>query len=43
MSDEAYDPGSEGARMAFADAMSYGDYLKLDRVLSPAASPQRRP
>ena len=34
MSDEAYDPGSEGARMAFADAMSYGDYLKLDRVLA---------
>ena len=34
MSGEAYDPGSEGARMAFADAMSYGDYLKLDRVLS---------
>ena len=34
MSGEAYDPGSDGARMALADAMSYGDYLKLDRVLS---------
>ena len=32
MSGEAYDPGSD--RTAFADAMSYGDYLKLDRVLS---------
>ena len=34
MSDEAYDPDSGGARAAIADAMSYGDYLKLDRVLA---------
>ncbi len=29
-----YDPASEGARMSFKDAMSYGDYLRLDAVLS---------
>lgn len=34
MSREAYDPGSEGAKMAFADEMSYGDYLRLDRLLA---------
>ena len=29
----AYDPGSEGAKMSFGDAMSYGDYLRLDTML----------
>ena len=30
---KTYDPEDEGARMDFAGAMSYGDYLQLDRVL----------
>ncbi len=34
MNSDAYDPGSEGAAMAFRDVMSYGDYLHLDAVLS---------
>jgi tryptophan 2,3-dioxygenase len=34
MSGQAYDPGSDGAKMAFAGAMSYGDYLHLGEVLS---------
>lgn len=34
MSSEAYDPGSDGAKMALADEMSYGDYLRLDRLLA---------
>ncbi|WP_417673802.1 tryptophan 2,3-dioxygenase [Pseudodonghicola sp.] len=38
MIDKAYDPGAEGARMSFADAMSYGDYLCLDGLLT-----QQRP
>jgi len=38
MSDEAYNPGAEGAKMSFADAMSYGDYLRLEQVLD-----QQRP
>ena len=29
-----YDPAKEGARMDFAEAMSYGEYLQLDTVLS---------
>ncbi|OIQ31310.1 MAG: tryptophan 2,3-dioxygenase [Alphaproteobacteria bacterium MedPE-SWcel] len=33
MSDKPYDPGTEGARMGFADAMSYADYLHLDTLL----------
>ena len=28
-----YDPGQDGARMAYDDTMSYGDYLRLDPVL----------
>lgn len=32
-----YDPAAEGARMSFKDAMSYGDYLRLDQVLSAQA------
>ncbi len=38
MTGSAYDPGAEGARMSFADAMSYGDYLGLDALLD-----QQRP
>jgi tryptophan 2,3-dioxygenase len=34
MSDKAYDPRTEGAKMRFGDAMSYGDYLGLDQLLS---------
>ncbi|MCG7521998.1 tryptophan 2,3-dioxygenase [Ruegeria sp. Ofav3-42] len=34
MSAQPYDPSSEGAKMGFKDAMSYGDYLKLDNLLS---------
>ncbi|MBR9650721.1 tryptophan 2,3-dioxygenase [Thalassovita aquimarina] len=34
MSDQAYDPGAEGAKMSFRDAMSYGDYLHLDALLA---------
>ena len=30
---DPYDPESEGARTDFAGRMSYGDYLKLDRIL----------
>jgi tryptophan 2,3-dioxygenase len=33
MSGRHYDPASEGAHMSFAGHMSYGDYLRLDRVL----------
>lgn len=34
MTKPPYNPGSEGAKMSFSDAMSYGDYLHLDIVLS---------
>ena len=34
MTGPAYDPTSDGARMAFDGAMSYGDYLKVDALLS---------
>ena len=34
MSTEAYDPGADGAKMDFAGAMSYGDYLHLDVLLA---------
>ncbi|MCV0424687.1 MAG: tryptophan 2,3-dioxygenase [Roseibium sp.] len=30
----AYNPATEGAEMAFADKMSYGDYLGLSRILT---------
>ena len=33
MSGKPYDPSTEGAQMSFAERMSYGDYLRLDRVL----------
>ncbi|BBU57100.1 tryptophan 2,3-dioxygenase [Mameliella alba] len=31
--DTAFDPSSDGAKMGFADAMSYGDYLHIDALL----------
>ncbi|WP_415402935.1 tryptophan 2,3-dioxygenase [Tateyamaria sp. SN3-11] len=34
MSGSAYDPGTDGAKMQFKDAMSYGDYLHLDGLLT---------
>ncbi|WP_121064357.1 tryptophan 2,3-dioxygenase [Chachezhania antarctica] len=30
---DAYDPGTEGAKMSFDDAMSYSDYLRLGIIL----------
>lgn len=33
MSNSPYDPAKEGAQMSFQGRMSYGDYLRLDRVL----------
>ena len=39
MSGKAYDPGTGGAKMDFKDAMSYGDYLHLDPILT-AQAPQ---
>ena len=33
MTNNAYDPGTDGARMSLAGAMSYGDYLKLEGLL----------
>ena len=33
MTGQAYNPGAEGAKMNFKDAMSYGDYLQLDGIL----------
>jgi tryptophan 2,3-dioxygenase len=34
MTGSAYDPETEGARMAFGETMSYGDYLRIDDLLS---------
>ena len=34
MSGGAYDPGSDGAKVSFADAMSYSDYLHLEPILN---------
>lgn len=34
MTEQAYDPGAEGARMNYKGAMSYGDYLHLDALLA---------
>ena len=34
MSGNAYNPGSDGAKMTFRDAMSYGDYLHLEDILA---------
>ncbi len=33
MSGKPYDPAREGAQMSFSGRMSYGDYLRLERVL----------
>jgi tryptophan 2,3-dioxygenase len=37
MSRRPYDPASEGAEIAFGGRMSYGDYLRLDRILDAQA------
>jgi tryptophan 2,3-dioxygenase len=37
MTRQPYDPAGEGAEMAFAGRMSYGDYLNLDRILAAQA------
>ena len=34
MSNQPYNPGSDGAQMDFSAAMSYGDYLHLDGILT---------
>jgi tryptophan 2,3-dioxygenase len=34
MSDEPFDPKKDGALSDFASRMSYGDYLKLDKILN---------
>ncbi len=34
MSNTPYNPSQDGAKMGFADAMSYGDYLHLDGILT---------
>lgn len=34
MTKTPYNPASEGAKMGFSDAMSYGDYLHLETILS---------
>ncbi|GAA6179318.1 tryptophan 2,3-dioxygenase [Shimia sp. NS0008-38b] len=34
MTDTVYDPSQDGAKMSFDNAMSYGDYLKLDGILN---------
>ncbi|MEM9551275.1 MAG: tryptophan 2,3-dioxygenase family protein [Pseudomonadota bacterium] len=34
MTKAPYDPGQEGAKLHFDDAMSYGDYLHLDPILT---------
>ncbi|MBB3919505.1 tryptophan 2,3-dioxygenase [Rhizobium fabae] len=34
MSNQPYNPGVDGAKMTFAGAMSYGDYLHLDGILT---------
>ena len=34
MTRQPYDPRADGARMSFADEMSYGKYLNLETLLS---------
>lgn len=34
MTNSAYDPSKDGAKMGFSDAMSYGDYLHIDGLLA---------
>ncbi len=31
---KTYDPGQDGAKMSFKEDMSYGDYLKIDQILT---------
>lgn len=33
MTEKPYDPGTDGAKMNFSEAMSYGDYLHLEHIL----------
>jgi tryptophan 2,3-dioxygenase len=37
VSNAPYDPAADGAQMNFRERMSYGDYLKLDRLLDAQA------
>lgn len=37
MTDTPYDPSKEGAEMSFREKMSYGDYLRLDKILTAQA------
>ncbi|CUH74701.1 Tryptophan 2,3-dioxygenase [Tritonibacter multivorans] len=37
MANQAYNPETDGAKMGFKDAMSYGDYLHLDQILAHQA------
>ena len=37
MARKPYDPAAEGAAMAFAGRMSYGDYLRLEQILAAQA------
>lgn len=34
---KAYDPSTDGAKMSFKGDMSYGDYLKIDQILTAQA------
>ena len=34
MTGQSYDPASDGAKMGFSDAMSYGDYLHIETILN---------
>lgn len=34
MTNEAFDPSTDGAKMQFQGAMSYGDYLQIDDILN---------
>ena len=38
---DAYDPEKDGAKMSFAQDMSYGDYLRMDAILN-AQHPLRK-
>ena len=37
MTETPYDPASDGAQMSLRGRMSYGDYLRLDAILSAQA------
>ena len=40
---DAYDPEKDGAKMSFAQDMSYGDYLQTDKILNAQTPLSRRP